>query len=675
MGKIDKYIRDNCILSDKPVTGSSYITPDGKFVDLVNSGFRSHGALDERMLEDEVITLDELMGKTATPIRFENYVRVNDGKNFFSELVIDLPKNRLSIDQIYGIVDWLDFLIENHKEYVTIGSDLRGIRPVTYYFNETSTEDILRRIRRFQSSGTLYESVDLVEKILYRGETDRTFSKSRKAFAGLFFGPTATSVKGWGTPTKYTLDSKAKIFEYSSSDAYCYDNGLYEKRYKELSVFSEYADIQTLSYFTSLDEDERKELNDKVEQIAGKAFCWYDLWTWCLQLVAKIELENKGYDGVFWKSEDAGNPKQYQIWNMSVISRCQNENLNEDLVSVNAAVFNSTDTKLDAICKEYEGCKFIPMRRDACMAINRQMIYYLNEKGYYDIKIVGGLFKVDKLDWVDKNDFSKSEIAEIYQTYGNTTKASLLKYLDSLPEEKRAEFYYIPHWWCELPDGTIVDAAWRMFKKYISNVSIDNYVEFENITDLQSYCGNNVKNLKTSKYIIGKKSQDLVESSKETEYNIIEMDKKFKQFIWDWMDSPAWVNREPNVNIAEQEWNEAQSLGFDTYKDYAEYKKEQSKAPVNVPLRRKLVTEGQKTKSKYRFVFYNMNQFQALFDEKNAYDGHTNFMYALNHVDRLERDVIAESEEEAYKLFRKDHSEKVFEIEEVIYIGKVKVDN
>lgn len=153
------------------------------------------------------------------------------------------------------------------------------------------------------------------------------------------------------------------------------------------------------------------------------------------------------------------------------------------------------------------------------------------------------------------------------------------------------------------------------------------------------------------------------------------MDKKFKQFIWDWMDSPAWVNREPNVDIAEQEWNEAQSLGFDTYKDYAEYKKEQSKAPVNVPLKRKLVTEGQKTKSKYRFIFYNMNQFQALFDEKNAYDGHTNFMYALNHVDRLERDVIAESEEEAYKLFRKDHSEKVFEIEEVIYIGKVKVDN
>lgn len=531
MGKIDKYIRDNCILSDKPVTGSSYITPDGKFVDLVNSGFRSHGALDERMLEDEVITLDELMGKTATPIRFENYVRVNDGKNFLSELVIDLPKNRLSIDQIYGIVDWLDFLIENHKDYVTIGSDLRGIRPVTYYFNETSTEDILKRIRRFQSSGTLYESVDLVEKILYRGEIDRTFSKSRKAFAGLFFGPTAASVKGWGTPTKYKLDSKAKILEYSSSDAYCYDNGLYEKQYKELSAFNEYADIQTLSYFTSLDEDERKELNDKVEQIAGKAFCWYDLWTWCLQLVAKIELENKGYDGVLWKSEDAGNPKQYQIWNMSVISRCQNENLNEDLVSANAAVFNSTDTKLDAICKEYEGCKFIPMKRDACMAINRQMIYYLNEKGYYDIKIVGGLFKVDRLDWVDKNDFSKSEITEIYQTYGNTTKASLLKYLDSLPEEKRAEFYYIPHWWCELPDGTIVDAAWRMFKKYIGNVSIDNYVEFENITDLQSYCGNNIKNLKTNKYVIGKKSQDLVESFKEIEYNIIEGKKKPKAWV------------------------------------------------------------------------------------------------------------------------------------------------
>lgn len=147
-----------------------------------------------------------------------------------------------------------------------------------------------------------------------------------------------------------------------------------------------------------------------------------------------------------------------------------------------------------------------------------------------------------------------------------------------------------------------------------------------------------------------------------------------RQFLHDWM-LDIGKHELPDLADFRPIWEEAEQLGIDTYEAYLEYKKEQSKAPVNAPLKRKLVTEGQKTKSKYRFVFYNMNQFQALFDEKNAYDGHTNFMYALNHVDRLERDVIAESEEEAYKLFRKDHSEKVFEIEEVIYIGKVKVDN
>ena len=82
-----------------------------------------------------------------------------------------------------------------------------------------------------------------------------------------------------------------------------------------------------------------------------------------------------------------------------------------------------------------------------------------------------------------------------------------------------------------------------MFKKYINNLSIDNYVEFENITDLQSYCGNNVKNLKTSKYIIGKKSQYLVESSKETEYNIIEGKKKPKA----WADLHTAMQAKHNI--------------------------------------------------------------------------------------------------------------------------------
>lgn len=154
---------------------------------------------------------------------------------------------------------------------------------------------------------------------------------------------------------------------------------------------------------------------------------------------------------------------------------------------------------------------------------------------------------------------------------------------------------------------------------------------------------------------------------------VIKRDKRY-YFMQAWM-LDVGKHKLPDLADFRPIWEEAERLGIETYEEYLEYKKEQDKAPVNNLLKRKLVTEGQKTKSKYRFIFYSMNQFQSLFDEKNAYDGHTNFMYALNHVDRLERDVIAESEEEAYKLFRKDHSEKVFEIEEVIYIGKVKVDN
>jgi hypothetical protein len=37
--------------------------------------------------------------------------------------------------------------------------------------------------------------------------------------------------------------------------------------------------------------------------------------------MARKDLEKKGYDGAHWKWEDDLTPEQYQIWNMSVVSK------------------------------------------------------------------------------------------------------------------------------------------------------------------------------------------------------------------------------------------------------------------------------------------------------------------------------------------------------------------
>lgn len=170
---------------------------------------------------------------------------------------------------------------------------------------------------------------------LYRGISDRSFSKNFDAVAGLFFGVDRDKVKGWGDVKKYLLSKDAKIYKDESSDEFC--SSLYNKEYPELKkYFGMYfgdVDINRLNDFTRLTKEQQDIIENNVEKLAGEQFCWYDVWTWCLQLVARIELEKQGYDGARWEFEDAGNHTQYQIWNLDVIKSYDGkiESLQEDL--------------------------------------------------------------------------------------------------------------------------------------------------------------------------------------------------------------------------------------------------------------------------------------------------------------------------------------------------------
>jgi hypothetical protein len=122
--------------------GSAYIVPDGRFADLGKSGYRTHGALDLALL-DNGYPVDIEEPHYLLPIEFMNCVRVNDGKNFLSEVVVDLPIDRVSSDQLDSIEKYLENL---PTPVVTVGCTLKNVHQV-YDLNEISAYDVRKKIR------------------------------------------------------------------------------------------------------------------------------------------------------------------------------------------------------------------------------------------------------------------------------------------------------------------------------------------------------------------------------------------------------------------------------------------------------------------------------------------------------------------------------------------------
>ena len=249
------------------------------------------------------------------------------------------------------VIRYLMSIIENNSElkndftnsYIDglYGGSFESRKSHLLNFNDIKSKRILKR----------YFSDDIVETkhkkqpkdrrkpiYLYRGTSERSFSKNYDKYAGLFFSIKRKYVTGWGEVKKYLLKDTAKIYDNDdSSDDYCANKGFYDKEYPEFKkYFGMYfgnLDIKKLNQFSNLTDLQKTQLNDNVKKIAGDNFCWYDVWTWCSQLVAKIELEKQGYDGAKWTFEDFGNPIQYQIWNFDVLKSYVDEveSLQEDL--------------------------------------------------------------------------------------------------------------------------------------------------------------------------------------------------------------------------------------------------------------------------------------------------------------------------------------------------------
>lgn len=144
MDEIYELIKNNFKFSDKPVKGPSYIMPEGNFLDIYNSGFQTHGGLDEELYLTDYITQEEYMSG-AYLIR-QGAIRINDGSNFAGECLIDLP-DKINSNQIYSLWDWLEN-VSLVKKTVDVGRDLPNPESKSFVFEEVDIKDIINYIKR-----------------------------------------------------------------------------------------------------------------------------------------------------------------------------------------------------------------------------------------------------------------------------------------------------------------------------------------------------------------------------------------------------------------------------------------------------------------------------------------------------------------------------------------------
>lgn len=138
--------------------GSAYITPDGSFVDLAGSDYKTHGALDQA-LRDNGFPLDPEEMYYLLPIEFMGCIRVNDGSNFMGEVVVDLPETKVTSEQLDSVENYLDNLLADE---VGVGCTLKQTFQF-YNLNEVSSYKIRKKILGFYATGELHEGFDDIE--------------------------------------------------------------------------------------------------------------------------------------------------------------------------------------------------------------------------------------------------------------------------------------------------------------------------------------------------------------------------------------------------------------------------------------------------------------------------------------------------------------------------------
>lgn len=152
---VEESIKMNLQTSDSPVHGSTFIAPDGKFVDLHSKGYDHlkfmkqlvlQGILNKRVLENEEIP--ELFRK--------GYIRCNEDAGM-GYSYIELRDKEPTYDQYDAIEKWIDFVLST-KKHVTVIFMPDYAWDEQEYGQTVSGYDVVKAIKKAYKTGELISS-------------------------------------------------------------------------------------------------------------------------------------------------------------------------------------------------------------------------------------------------------------------------------------------------------------------------------------------------------------------------------------------------------------------------------------------------------------------------------------------------------------------------------------
>ena len=141
------WLEENVTFENKPVTGSTFITPDGKFVNLNSIGFE-HIDLVKKLEEYGIKTTED---ELIPGLQDNGWIRCNSGIKGYAYIELrDIEPNN---KQIISIKNFIDLVFKSINEITIIFLTKYNYEEEIY--SSISTDQILLSIKNLYTTGKL----------------------------------------------------------------------------------------------------------------------------------------------------------------------------------------------------------------------------------------------------------------------------------------------------------------------------------------------------------------------------------------------------------------------------------------------------------------------------------------------------------------------------------------
>lgn len=220
INEVQDYIEQNYTTSVAPPTGPTFITPKGLFIDFGNKDV--HSQLDQEVyygVNPEGNYTKEF-GYTELFLPTLGFIRCNDGTTW-GELLIELSDTNPTNAQYRALESWLiDSFEITSCNYLIIATNKGSER---YDKDEYFAEDIIKIIKRYYSSGRLYEnrnemkeSMDItneVQRVVDNIMKNKSRYRNQDDLEDAIYSAIANCFSGMHGVTRDTADMIADVYE------------------------------------------------------------------------------------------------------------------------------------------------------------------------------------------------------------------------------------------------------------------------------------------------------------------------------------------------------------------------------------------------------------------------------------------------------------------------------